>query len=82
MENLIHIIKNFDKKTKNIMIKGLYFSFAVAILAAFILLFYITLSHNNFVYYIGIEVMRLAFSLIASFIACGMAMDRIKKDLI
>lgn len=82
MENLIHTIKNFDKKIKELMIKGLYFSLGVAILAALILIFYISFSHNNFVYYIGIQVMHLSVSFAASFIASAIAMDKIKKDLI
>jgi len=78
----MHTIKNFDKKIKELMFKGLYFSLGVAILASLILIFYISFSHNNFIYYIGIEVMHLAVSFAASFIACGIAMDKIKKDLI
>lgn len=80
MENLIHTIKNFDKKIKDILIKGLYFSLGIAILAAIVLLYYILFSHNIFIYYIGIEVMHLAVSFASSFIACSIVMDKIKKD--
>ena len=81
MENLIHIIKNFDKRVKEIMIKGLYFSLAIAIIATFILVYYIYISHNNLTFYIGIEMMHLAISFSASFIACGIVIDKVKKDL-
>lgn len=80
LENLINTIKNFDKKIKKIMIKGLYFSLAVAVISSLILIYYISFSHNNFIYYIGIEVMHLAISFAASFIACGIVMDKVKKD--
>ena len=80
LENLILMIKNFDKKIKKILTNGLYFSLIVAIFAAIILIYYIYFSHDNFVYYIGIEVMHLAISFAASFVAGAIAMDRIKKD--
>lgn len=82
MENLINTIKNFDKKIKKLMIIGLYFSFAVAIIASIILIYYISFSHNNFVYYIGIEVMHLAISFAVSFISCAFVMNIVKNDLI
>ena len=78
----MHTIKNFDKKIKELMFKGLYFSLGVAILATTILIFYIYFSHDNIVYYIGIEIMHLSVSFAASFIASAIAMDKIKKDLI
>lgn len=82
MENLINTIKNFDLKIKKIMINGLYFSLFISIVAAAILIYYISFYHSNFIYYIGIEVMHLSISFAASFIASAFAMDRIKKDLI
>ena len=80
MENLIHTIKNFDKKIKGIMVKGLFFSLTVAILATVILIYYIYFSHNNLFYYIGIEIMHLAASYFSSFVACAIVIDKVKKD--
>ena len=80
MDVLLKTIRNFDKKIKDLMIKGLYFSLIVAIISALILVYYIAYSHNNLVYYIGIEIMHVAISFAASFIAVALAMDKIKKD--
>ena len=81
LENLINTIKNFDSKIKKIMINGLYFSFVIAIIATFILIYYISFSHSNFIYYIGIKVMHLAISFGVSFFVSAIAIDKIKRDL-
>ena len=81
MENLFNVIKNFDIKIKKIMITGLYFSLFVALIACILLIYYISFSRSNFIYYIGIEVMHLSTSFAASFIACALAIDKIKKDI-
>ncbi|MCI9366107.1 MAG: hypothetical protein HFJ54_06140 [Clostridia bacterium] len=79
--DLINTIKNFDLKIKKIMINGLYFSFIVSVLATFILIYYISFSHSNSIYYIGIEIMHLSISFAASFFISALAIDKIKKDL-
>lgn len=81
MSDLINTIKNFDLKIKQIMRYGLYFSLFVSIIATIILIYYISFYHFNFIYYIGIETMRLSISFAASFIASALVIDKIKKDL-
>ncbi len=81
IENLIHTIKNFDLKIKKIMTNGLYFSLFVSIIATIILIYYISFSHYNFIYYIGIEIMKLSFTFGSAFFASALAIDTIKKDL-
>ncbi len=81
IENLVHTIKNFDFKIKKIMKNGLYFSLSVSILATFILIYYISFSHYNFIYHVGIEIMKLSFTFCSAFFASALAIDKIKKDL-
>lgn len=81
VKNLVHTIKGFDEKIKKIMVNGLYFSLIISIIAAFILIYYISFSHSNFIYHIGIEVMHLSISFGVSFFASALAIDKIKKDL-
>lgn len=81
INNLLDTIKNFDVKIKKILTNGLYFSLFVSIIACLILIYYISFSHSNFIYYIGIEVMHLSISFAASFFVSAIAMDKIKKDL-
>lgn len=78
---LVNTIKNFDLKIKKIMINGLYFSLFISILGTLVLTYYKSVSHSNFVYYIGIEIIHLSVSFASSFIASAFAIDRIGKDL-
>lgn len=78
---LLETFHNFDKKVKKIMMNGLYFSLLVAMLGTLFLLYYITFHPSNFIYYIGIKIVWLSFSFVASFVVSAFAVDRIKKDL-
>lgn len=80
MKELIDTIKNFDDKVKKIMIKGLYFSLFTSIVATVILLYYISICHSYFIYYIGIEIMRLAVTFAVSFFASAFVIDKVQKD--
>ena len=81
LENLINTVKNFDTKIKKLLINGLYFSFFIALVATLILIYYISFSPSNFIYYIGIKVMHLAISFGVSFFVSALAIDKIKRDL-
>ena len=81
IESLIHTIQNFDLKVKKIMKNGLYFSLSLAIIATLILIYYISFLHYNFIYYIGIEIMKLSFTFCSAFFASALAIDKIKKEL-
>lgn len=81
LDILINTYKNFDAKIKKLMINGLYFSLTVSIIGALFLIYYISVSHSNFIYYIGLEIVHLSMSFAASFLVSAFAMDKIKKDL-
>lgn len=81
-DKFIDTIRNFDLKIKKILISGLYFSLFVSIIGALILTYYISFSHSNFIYYIGIEVIHLSISFAVSFLASAFAIDKIKKDFV
>lgn len=76
----VSTMKNLDVKIKNIMIKGLNFSLLVSLIGTLFLLYYISFKSSNLIYYIGINIISLSISFVASFLACALAMDRIKKD--
>ena len=81
LKKLTDTIKNFDKKVKDTMKYGLYFSLFVSIIGTLFLLYYISFKTSNFIYYIGIKIVWLSFSFCASFIASALVIDRIQKDL-
>ena len=81
IEKLSNTVKNFDLKIKKIMINGLYFSLVISLIGTIFLLYYISFKNSNLVYYIGIKIVSLSISFSASFFACALAMDKIKKDL-
>ena len=62
IEDLKHTIQNFDLKIKKIMKNGLYFSLFISIISTLILIYYISFSHYNFIYYIGIKFMKLSIT--------------------
>ena len=81
MENIKNTIKNLDMKIKKIMINGLRFSLIISIIATFILLSYISFSHSNYIFYIGIHIMRIAITCACAFFTIAFAIDRVKKDI-
>lgn len=81
IKSLIDTVKNLDLKVKKIMVNGLHFSLLVSIIGALFLIYYISFDASNFIYYIGLKIVTLSISFGASFFACAIAMDRIKKDL-
>lgn len=75
-------INKFDNKVKKIMINGLYFSLIISIIGTCILASYISFYHSDFIYHIGLEIIRLSISFAVSFISSAFFIDRVKKDLI
>lgn len=80
-KSLLDTIKNFDIKIKKILTNGLYFSLFVSIIGTLCLIYYITLSSSNFIYYIGIKIIWLSLCFAVYFLSCAIAFDKIKKDL-
>lgn len=74
-------LKNLDSKVKKIMMNGLKFSLLVSLIGTLLLACYISFNTSNFVYYIGLKFIFLSISFCASFFACALAIDKIKKDL-
>lgn len=72
--------KNIDKSVKNIMLKGIKFSFAFCIFSAIILLVY------NFymlpiIYYSGTILFKTSLMFISYFIVLGVGFDTIKNQM-
>ena len=72
--------KNIDKSVKNIMLKGIKFSFAFCIFSVIILLVY------NFymlpiIYYSGTILFKTSLMFISYFIVLGVGFDTIKKQM-
>ena len=72
--------KNIDKSVKNIMLKGIKFSFAFCIFSAIILLVY------NFymlpiIYYSGTILFKTSLMFISYFIVLGVGFDTIKTQM-
>ena len=72
--------KNIDKSVKNIMLKGIKFSFAFCIFSAIVLLVY------NFymlpiIYYSGTILFKTSLMFIYYFIVLGVGFDTIKKQM-
>lgn len=72
--------KNIDKSVKNIMLKGIKFSFAFCIFSAIVLLVY------NFymlpiIYYSGTILFKTSLMFISYFIVLGVGFDTIKKQM-
>ena len=72
--------KNIDKSVKNIMLKGIKFSFAFCIFSTIILLVY------NFymlpiIYYSGTILFKTSLMFISYFIVLGVGFDTIKKQM-
>ena len=81
INSIFDTVKNLDAKVKKIMVNGLYFSLAIAIIGTLFLIYYISLKSSAFIYYIGINVVTLSFSFCTAFLASAFVIDRIKKDL-
>ena len=72
--------KNIDKSVKNIMLKGIKFSFAFCIFSAIMVLVY------NFymlpiIYYSGTILFKTSLMFISYFIVLGVGFDTIKKQM-
>lgn len=79
------IINNFNQLEKiafKIMKYGLIFCFIICILSVLILFTYDFAFPSPFMYYIGINLLKLSLIFGIEFIICGFIVDGIKKQLI
>ncbi len=73
--------KNLDNDTYKIMKYGLLFSFILTIISTSILLTYIILG-NNFLFNLGITLIKLSFTFAVDFVICGIVVDSLRKQII
>lgn len=78
MQKILGSLKNLNKDIFKIMKYGLIFSFLICLLSVFILLLYIFIG-MNFLYYLGLVLMKSAFTFAVEFIICGFIVDFIKN---
>ncbi len=80
MNNIKNLLKNIDKLDLKIMKKGLKFCFAISILAAILLIYYLTFN-NLFLYNLGLALFKASTYFGIEFIVCGIVVDSIKKGI-
>jgi hypothetical protein len=80
--NIISIFNELDIKIKKIMKYGFIFSISFCLLATIILLTYEMVYASPDLYYIGLKMVQTGLFFIVEFVVCGIAMDKIKKQLI
>lgn len=81
MQKIISELKNLDKDTYKIMNYGLIFSTFITLISVSVLFSYIFLG-INFLYYLGITLIKMSFSFAVEFIVCGVVVDFIRKKRI
>lgn len=81
-KDIISVFNELDKETKKIMYYGIWFSIAFCVVAAIILITYIHFLAIPDLFYIGLQMIKNGVVLISGFIVCGIAVDKIKKELI
>ena len=81
-KNIVNLFKELDIKVKKIMKYGFIFSLCFCLVATIILLTYETVYASPDLYYIGLQMIQTGLSFMIEFIVCGVAVDKIKKQLI
>ncbi len=78
MNKLFSEFNNLDKNTYKIIKYGLLFSGLVCLSAVCVLLLYIFLG-MNFLYHLGLVLLKSSFTFAVEFIICGIIVDFIKN---
>lgn len=81
-KSIINLFSELDVKIKKIMRYGFIFSLCFCLIATIILLTYETVYASPDLYYIGLQMIQTGLCFIIEFIICGIAVDKIKKQLI
>lgn len=81
INKFIDTIKNLDIKIKNIMNKGLVFSFLLCIFSTILLFTYEFIYENPNLFYIGISLFKSSLMFCCSFIMCAIGFDTIKNEI-
>ena len=81
-KKIVNIFNELDEKIKKIMNYGFKFSIGFCFIASLILLLYETVYASPDLYYIGLKMIETGLFFITEFIICGIAVDKISKQLI
>ena len=73
-------IKNIDNRIYTIMKNGIKFSFVFCLIASLVLVTYIE-NYNPHIYSIGVELFKSGLFFFSAFIMCGVAFNKIIKDI-
>ena len=76
---LKNLLTNLDKTDLKIMKFGLKICFSILLFSVLILSFYLTASHNFFLYELGL---KISTYIAVEFVICGIVVDTIKKGAI
>ena len=82
INNIINSFKNLDKLVKQIMKTGLEFCSVLGMISLIILVTYNLSFTIPIVFTIGLILFRLSLIFGVEFIICGLAADRIKKQML
>ena len=81
IDKLKSMFKNIDKKALKLMKNGLKFCFLILLISIIILLTYLFVTKNIFVYQIGILIFQLILYFSIDFIVAGLVVDTIQKQI-
>lgn len=73
------LLANLDKTDLKIMKYGLKICFGILLFSVMLLSFYLTATHNVFLYELGITIFRVSTYIAVEFVVCGIVVDTIKK---
>ena len=79
---LKNLLTNLDKTDLKIMKFGLKICFSILLFSVLILSFYLTASHNFFLYELGLTIFKISTYIAVEFVICGIVVDTIKKGAI
>ncbi len=79
---LKNLLTNLDKNDLKIMKFGLKICFSILLFSVLILSFYLTASHNFFLYELGLTIFKISTYIAVEFVICGIVVDTIKKGAI
>lgn len=78
---IINIYNSMDKRTKNLMNKGLIFCFLLAVISSLCLLTYNLFYSSITLYYIGFYLFKNSILFASVFLVLGLGFDKLKKEL-
>ena len=81
MDRIMTMLNSLDKNIKKIMKYGLLFCFMLAIISCIVLVIYKLFYDSPTLYKLGIYIFRNSILFSSMFFACGIAFDKIKKEL-